>query len=589
MKAKYSLLIFWVLLFLPTTLQAKTCRDYKPDLAQALSDCDWEAVKKIETIAIDSNDFCLKGITRDIKCSFFYSCSSKDMDMAFKSCNIDPILAIRNLVENDMTHCATFLGMRDNVMGIKCLYYDRCGKTIVERKIRNCDMEGFLEILDKLTSKLMFDCYNYAQIAQSLHQEKRIYFNNCTKRALVASSRNCDLEYILKIEKIMKTHFKDSTNFKKILAVILEFKCAHLNLCVTPDIENAAQECNIGRIIELENLLNSNLVHKCSYDSEHANNSLYDAKTKYYKNCAANDLKQAYLNEDWTLINLILKSLTTYPNNKIKSKLLREKITIFSETVKMKLKNGMESCDLDAILDAEEFVQHEKDLPNLVQIQEWTNAAKCGYFVRCVEADIDQAQKSCNLNQILKIEKEARKVENIAGCVDKDNSILESKCQYFLDCIQNDLDKSLRSCDENRIEEIDALIKTDIIDDCPNASKLPKPIREAKMTFFSRCTVNSLYKALGECNLNELIAIEKEVASKLQNDPDYKDIFKVVWEIKCSYVDKCMQKELDFLAHNCDQERIEEIENTVNHNMGNCYNYGIFETNISTLKKTCSQ
>lgn len=581
-------LIFCVLVFLPINLHAEPCQDYKDELARAGKSCDWEKIEEIGEIADSYVDACLCELVEEAKCSYFFSCASKELNRAYKNCDIEEILSVRNLVDDEMIDCPSIFNMRERVMGVKCLYYDICDKKVMRKQINDCDQKGFLGTIETLISGLMDDCPDYDSIKNSLRQQKSDYFYSCIKDDLLVVSENCDLKTLQQIDSDVTNYFSDSYGSEDILALTSEFTCSHFDRCLASDIKYAADGCDIEKIVELEDLSLSGDARKCSFDPGPILTSLVDAKTKYYKSCAAKNIKQAYMDRDFQHIDLLLKSLTTYPNNETKHNLLREKAEIFSEVVKNKFNVGMESCNLDTIVRTEEYVKKEKDLPNLQQIEEWAVMAKCNYFANCVEGDLDRALSSCNLELILGIEVSAKKIKGVSGCVDVDGLIKESKCRYFADCTAKDLDEAIAGCDEKHILEIDALIKSGIVDDCANASKIPGQVRQAKLSYFTKCTEGKIYKALDKCNLDELLAFEEDIYRKYHNDQGYENVSKVVREIKCSYIEKCMNKEIDYLAHNCENERIEEIEDMVEGKMGDCPNYEIFKSTIMKVKEQCT-
>jgi hypothetical protein len=339
----------------------------------------------------------------------------------------------------------------------------------------------------------------------------------------------------------------------------------------------------------LEELLLSDIASKCLFDNQASITFLNKAKTEYYNNCVAQDLEAAYNKLNKELINLILKSIATYPNNETKHNLLREKATIFSQVIKNKLKEGIDSCNLDVIIQAEELAQQERDLPDSGQIKEWIAAAKCDYFTRCMEEELDQARVSCNLDQILEIEELFVKVKETSDCSNVNSMVQKTKCLYFLECVDRDFDKAIENCDEKRLTKIDDLVEVGIVVDCPDAVSVPGRVGEAKWNFFTECTKKNVYRALDSCDLDKLLALEENIYQKFQKSQNYNKVYSIVREFKCSYIEKCMKKDVDFLAHNCEDKRIKEIEAMVEENMGNCHNYEIFQSAILKIKQECTR
>jgi hypothetical protein len=584
-----SRFLFLTLFFVPLNLQAETCQEYKVQLNQADSACNWEKIKEIEDIAIKTGETCLSELVEAAKCSYFYSCVDKELDRAYKTCNKEVILSIRDWVEDEMSECPNIFNMRERVLGIKCLYYDICEKAALVKSIENCEQEDFLKSIVTLTSGLMSDCPAYNTIERSLQKQKVAFFDSCIKSELIRSSDKCDLALLQRKERAIRESFSDVPNYKKVLILIEEFKCSYFDLCLITDFQKVSSECDIKKIIELEDLLLSDIARKCLFDSKTIITSLDKAKTEYYKNCAAKDIKEAYNKLDRELINLILKSLTTYPNNEIKHNLLREKARIFSKVVKNKLKEGIDSCNLDAIIQVEEFVYQERDLPNLGQIEEWVAVTKCGYFTRCVKEDLDLARVSCNLDRILEIEELTAKIKGASDCIDVNSMVQKSKCLYFLECADKDLDKAIENCDESRLREIDGLVGAGIKVDCPDVVGVLGRVGEAKWNFFTKCTEKNIYRALDNCDLDKLLALEENIYQRFQNSQDNKKAYNIVRELKCSYIEKCMKKEVDFLTHNCEDTRIKEIEAIVEEKMGDCPNYEIFKSTILKIKQECTR
>ncbi len=570
--------------FLPLTINSayavtKPCPQYKRQISEALQTCDFEKLLELERSLKKSECGQAQEQIKEAKCQYFTDCAIPDLNQAYIDCDLKTVLEIEKKILANLSDCTDFIIIKEKILGMKCLYFESCVKKELDAALEACNWERIFELEEFMRSDVLRDCPDYAGMMAKIKEYRCNSFNLCMMKELKKAKKNCDLEKIMEIDDFLKQNLGDCANIGWMDSKVSQAKCDYGVRCGKQfRKEFASSKCQPNKLKRLKDLMRLEEWKQCTpYQYQILNNLIRKMECGYLDNCAGAEFKRQQDECDLEdLLQLDSRLDSCQVQARLKDVIRKKKPEIIKNCIQKRLKQAVDNCDFPAIQQWEKFLGDKvmRDFPYQETLKDLVVEGKYSYFKNCLKVQLDNGVTNCNQRQIKKTAK--RITRELAGHPKQETirrAIEDSECLYFLSCTQRKLDDAVENCNYEEIREIKELSRQEEIKYCPGYEDVEHGIPNALQLYFYNCAQKKLYKAYENCDWDGILREEKLVEDELKFYPDYRKIRVVVLEVKCSHFMSCRKDELDKAVALKDKTKLLEFKQLINRELGACPNY----------------
>ena len=559
------------------------CADYTSRVENALDECDFEALLKMQTLlGAPAGQDCpsAEKSLAEAKCQYFFACAVPALNRAYMNCDLPAVLRLEKSLLDNLGQCTDYVNMREKILGMKCLYFDSCLRKDLEAAQQSCDWETIMDIEEFMASDVLKSCPDYDRMRSVLREYRCNSFNLCMLDDLKVARQDCNLGKIRQIDRTLQTKLDDCANYAWMQRQLDQVKCDYGLECASELArEFAPSECRPNKLARLQEQLSLQSWRGCSpYQYRAMQDLRRRLQCEYLQNCAGPEFERQADECDLEGLPRLEQALDACRGtvDALAERIKDKKAAVVGKCIQKRLDRAVADCDLPAIRNWREAFPAAiaGDYPTEEVIREMVQASEERYLRHCLEPQLQAGVSNCSLGQIQEVARKVRR--ELKGSDSRERMLLkvrESECMYFADCTQRRLDEAVENCDYEEISRIKRLSRKEEVKHCPGYERVEAGIPEALGFYFDSCAQKRLYEAYDKCDWDGILAVEEMVENDLKFSRDYRKKRVVVLEVKCSYFMSCLNGRLQQARAAADMAELRELKQLIERELSSCPNY----------------